>query len=518
MKPAIEVAIRKGEYHDSVMLMRVSEEVKKIEGIEEAAVLMATDTNKKALEDIGLLTADIGGAGPNDLVIVVKALSKDSAKRAMLKVEELFKRKPAKGVEAEYKSLNSALMEMQDANIAIISVPGEFAAWEAEKALRRKLNVFMFSSNVSIEDEVRLKKLARDEGLLMMGPDCGTAIINGVGLGFANIVNEGPIGVVGAAGTGTQEVTSIVSTESGISHAIGTGGRDLNERVGGIAMIEGIRALNEDSGTQVIVLIAKRPSPPVERAVLEVAEKCKKPVVVYFAGGDPSTVCKAGAVPAITLEETAYKALALAKNTKYVGSSFTMPIRDVDLLAKKEYSKFDKGQKYIRGLFSGGSFCSEAVMLLSGLVGDVYSNVASKPSLGLKDANISYRHSCIDLGDEEFVRGRAHPMIDMSLRQQRIVKEARDPETAVILLDVVLGLGAHRDPASALTPAIEEAKAVAKKDGRHLSIVASICGTDKDPQDKKGQVKKFGEAGVLLMPSNAQATRMAALIARSGKV
>ena len=396
-------------------------------------------------------------------------------------------------------------------------MPGEFAAWEARRALERGLNVFMFSANVPIEDEVELKKMAVDRGLLMMGPDCGTAIINGVGLGFANAVNRGPIGMVGAAGTGIQEVASLVSDESGISHAIGTGGRDLDERVGGIMTIEGIRALDEDDETKVIAVISKRPSPLVEERVLRVISGCGKPVIVNFAGGDPSVIRRAGAIPAATLEEVAMRAVALVKGRRAEEVPFTAPYDEVRAASKREYERLSGEQRYIRGLFSGGSFCSEAMVILTGLIGDVYSNVPLKPGLRLEDPSVSHRHTCLDMGTEEFTMRRAHPIIDVRLRQQRLIKEAKDPETAVILLDIVLGYGAHQDPSGAFAPVIERAREEAGREGRYVSVVASVCGTDKDPQNKRDQERKLREAGVIVMPSNAQATRMASLIASRGR-
>jgi len=518
-KPAvIKSIIKKNEYHDSVLLMRISEEIKKIEGVKQAAVLMATDNNKEILEDIGLLTEETKEANVNDLVIAINAIDENVAERAVFRVDELLKEKTFEVAELTYKTLNLALDAMPDANLAFISVPGEFAALEAKKALERNLNVFLFSDNVPLEDEIELKNLAKERGLLMMGPECGTAIINSVALGFANIVNKGPIGVVGASGTGLQEVTSLISRELGISQAIGTGGRDLDEEVGGIMAIEGIKALDKDEETKVIVVISKPPAPSVAKKVLDVIKESKKPVVVDFIGGDPKVIREAGATPALTLEDAAMKAVALVRGEKPRERTFTAPYQKIKSIANMETEKLGREQRYVRGLFSGGTFCSEAVILLTELIGDVHSNIPLKPDLMLRNSNVSKGHTCVDMGAKEFTVGRPHPMIDPSPRQQRIIKEAEDPETALILLDVVLGYGAHPDPAGALAPTIKGAKAIANREGRYLPVVASICGTERDPQKLGEQKRKMEEVGVVLMPSNAQAVRMAALIASRGKV
>ncbi len=510
--------IRKDEYRDSIVLMQISEKIQQIVGVEKAAVVMATENNKKHIEDIGLLTDDVKNAGPNDFVISIGARDEKALNEAIARVDELLKERVQAIAEmAAPKTLDSALDVLPEANLAIISVPGQFAALETKKALERNMNVFLFSDNVPLEDETELKNLAVERGLLLMGPDAGTAILNGIGLGFANIVNRGPIGIVGASGTGTQEVSSIISKELGISQAIGTGGRDLHERVGGIMMIEGIKSLNDDEETKVIVVIAKTPDQKVQEKVLEVIKKCKKPVVVDFIGGDISTVKRAGAIPAVTLEDAALKAIALVNGTDLKETDFTANWDKVASIANTEHTKFSPSQKYLRGLFSGGTFCNEAILIMSKWMGKIHSNMTTKPELRLEDPHLSREHTCVDMGADEFTVGRPHPMIDLSMRKLRLLKEARDPETAVILLDFVLGLGANQDPAGGLAPAIVEAKSAARKEGRHLSVVASVCGTVGDPQNLEAQKKKLDDVGVILMPSNAQAAKMAALIVTRGQ-
>lgn len=510
---AVKCLLRRGDYRDSVVLMKVSQELETKPGVRRASAMMGTGSNKELLKDAGLFTEEILRAGPNDLVIVVDAESDAAAMRAISEAVELLEAEAkAEAKEVTFKTLKAAVESTQDANFVLISTPGEFAAREAARALKAGKHVMVFSSDVPIEDEIKLKKLADERGLLLMGPDCGTAIISGVGLGFSNVVRRGPVGIVGAAGTGIQEVSSLLD-EVGISHAIGTGSHDLSDAVGGITMLAGLQALKDDEGTKVLILISKPPSPKVAEKVLEAAKKCGKPVIVDFIGGDPEVVMKAGLIPALTLEDAARKAIALVRGEKPKEVKFTLPESEVKALVEREVRKLKPEQKYIRGLFSGGTLCAEALLILRNLVGDVHSNVALEPRLKLESGRESRGHTCVDMGTEEFVRGIPHPMIDLRFRRERIIREAKDPEVAVILLDVVLGLGANPDPAGELSSAIEEARKLAESEGRYLPVVASVCGTEGDSQRLSLQEKKLRDAGVLVLPSNAQAVRAAALIA-----
>jgi succinyl-CoA synthetase alpha subunit len=398
------------------------------------------------------------------------------------------------------RSLQMALARSPAANLALISVPGDYAAAEAMKALRLGLHVMLFSDNVALADEVALKRYADGKGLLVMGPDCGTAIVDGVPLGFANAVRRGAVGVVGASGTGTQQVTSLVHRRGGgISHAIGTGGHDLGKDVGGITMLRGLALLARDEDTKAIVLISKPPSPAIAREVIAAARKAGKPVVINFIGStdDPSG---GNLHVSRTLDDAASAAVALAKGRK--------PSRASSSPLKLPKLKFKRGQRYIRGLFSGGTFCYEA----SALLGDVWSNAPVDPKRAIEDPWKSREHTLIDLGDDVFTRGRPHPMIDLRLRNERMLEEAADPQVAVILLDVVLGYGSHADPAAELVPTIEKAQGIGRKKGRNLAVVASVCGTDEDPQGLEREEAALREAGVLLTESNASAARLAGAI------
>ncbi len=498
MGSTVHCLVRRDTYRDSVELMRVAAELEQIAGVTRAALLMATPANRHLLAEAGLLVGAAVEARPNDLVIAVAAAESATAKAALARAERLLSAQTTASGSVERpapRTIADALAEVPAANLAIISTPGPYATAEALKALKRGLHVFLFSDNVPITDEIELKRLARKKGLLMMGPDCGTAILDGVPLGFANAVRRGRIGLVGASGTGLQQVSCLIDRlREGVSHLIGVGGRDLDERVGGLMMLAGIDVLGRDPGTDVIVLVSKPPASSVARHVLGVACASGKPVVVNFLGGDPAAIRQTGATPATTLEDAARFAVALARGE---GVSATEGLHaDLAARARVQVGRFAAGQRHVRGLFSGGTLCQEAALVLD--------------ETGGRAAG----HTTVDLGDDEFTVGRPHPMIDFRLRNERLGLAAEDPTTAVILFDVVLGYGAHPDPAGALIPAVEQARNRALKAGRALALVASVCGTVTDPQDLVHQEDKLAAAGVILAPSNAQAARLAASLAR----
>jgi succinyl-CoA synthetase alpha subunit len=375
----------------------------------------------------------------------------------------------------------------------------------------------LFSDNVSVETEVALKTFAQSRGLLVMGPDCGTAIVNGVPLAFANAVSRGDIGIVAAAGTGLQEVSSIISNEgAGISQAIGTGGRDVKKDVGGLMFLEGLRALADDEATKVIVLISKPPHETVIKKLGAAVKTIKKPVVAMFLGAEAKTVSGYGMTAAATLQEAALLAVALAQGQTAESVRRRLKGRDgeLDQKAAEEAGRFARAQKYVRGLFSGGTFCGETQVIFRGLLREVHSNAPLAPYQALTDAWKSQGHTVVDLGEDAFTVGRPHPMIDFSLRNRRIQDEAKDPETAVILLDVVLGYGSNMDPAGELVPAITAARRIAADAGRHLAFICSVTGTEKDPQVRSQVEQRLRDAGAMVLPTNAAAARFAGCIAQ----
>jgi len=416
-----------------------------------------------------------------------------------------------------YKTQAEALEALPEANLALISVPGQYAAQEARWALEHGLHVLIFSDNVPLEDERPLKELAQHQGLLVMGAECGAAIVNSTVLAFGNAVRRGPVGIVAGSGTGLMQVSVLVDNAGlGISQAIGTGGRDLLDEIGGLTMLQGIDLLEANEDTRVIVLVAKAPAPQTMQRVIERIRQCRKPVVVNFLGGQPQAFAQARAIPTTTLEEAACWAVDLARGQSLRRVGFSLPENQIAALIAQETARLAPQQKYLRGLFCGGHFAKEALLLVQEAVGEVYSNLGGK-ALPLADPRLSVRHSIVDMGAEEFTLGRPHPMIIPRPIRQRILQEGRDPEVAVLLLDVVLGYGAHRDPASILAPAIAQAREQAAAEGRYLAVVASVCGTERDIQNARGQEQKLRDVGVIVLPSNAQAARLAARLVKRGE-
>lgn len=488
-------------YRDSVELMQIAAAIEAIDGIERAGLVMATPANRDVLAAAGLLTEDAATARPNDLVVAVGAVDDATAEAALDQAAARLAGPGTEGaddaVHTDARTIAEAVHELGTANFALISTPGAYATAEAMKALKRGLNVFLFSDNVPIEDEIELKAIARRKGLLLMGPDCGTAIIDGVPLGFANAVRRGTIGLVAASGTGLQQVSCLIHRSgAGVSQAIGVGGRDLDERVGGAMMLDGLKRLAADPGTDVIVLISKPPAANVAERVLSAAAAAGKPVVVNFLGGDPVAARSVGAIPAATFEAAAAIASALALGQP-------MPAEDdrldpsVAAAVTAALGALESGQVRIRGLYSGGSLAGEAKLILKLMLG----------------AERAATHEILDLGDDQYTVGRPHPMIDPRLRNEYLLAAALDPSTAVILLDVVLGFGAHPDPAGQLSTAIQAARAAAAGEGRRFAVVASLCGTDADPQGLAAQEATLAAAGAILAPSNARAAKIAADIA-----
>jgi FdrA protein len=505
--------IRTGAYYDSAVLMQLQRALAALPGISDAGVVMGTAANKDILTQSGLLAPEVQAAAADDLVIVVRAQDGAAAQAALDQVDALLTQR-RRGIEQDYlpKSLESAVEMLPEAQWVMISVPGRYAASVARHALRLGKNVFLYSDNVTLDDEVSLKQAAAENGLVVMGPDCGTAIVNGIGLGFANRVRRGPIGLVAASGTGLQQVSSrIHQLGGGITHALGTGGRDLSEAVGAVTARQALDLLRRDPGTKVLVLISKPPSPQVADELLSAARAAGKPVVVDLLGYCPRARQVDNLYYASTFDEAATLAIELANRvTKDEGRETDQArntTQDEELLRWMAAEQFSAGQRYLRGLFSGGTLAYEAQLLLQDYVPAVYSNAPLKKEHRLENSMVSQEHTIVDLGEDEFTVGRLHPMMDNDLRIRRLQQEADDPEVAVVLLDVVLGYGAHPDPASELAPAIARARATAEEAGRHLAVIAVVVGTDEDPQGLSAQVEQFKAAGAYVETSNNAAVR-----------
>jgi FdrA protein len=505
---------KRGVYRDSITLLRVSQGVKKVAGVRQAAVVMATPLNKRVLADIGFVGPQIEDARTDDLVVAIEAEGEVPLKEALSETDRLLASSDAaSAARRASSSLLDALSKSPDSNLAIISVPGAYAKHETMLAIGAGLNAFVFSSNVPRDDERELKEIASNRNLLVMGPDCGTAIINHVVLGFGNAVRPGPIGIVSASGTGLQEVSTMIHRKGlGISQAVGTGGGDLSDTVGGIMTRQALHLLQEDKDTKAIVVISKPPGEKTMRTVLSTIRKSRKPIVINFLGANvaPARLGKHRWVR--TLGEAANTACALVG-----GPAAGVKADDESKIAFAEASQFSKSQRYVRGLYAGGTLCYEAQVVLEPKLGPIYSNVPLDKRYTIGGTAKSKGNTCVDMGAEEFVVGRAHPMIDFTLRKLRITEEAKDPETAVLLLDVELGLGSNPDPAGELVPVITEAKALAAKGGRHLSVVVSVVGTEGDFQNLSEQSEMLADAGVVIASCNSEAAGLSALIATRGE-
>jgi FdrA protein len=482
--------VRKGFYLDSVALMRMSRVLAEMPEIDEAAMMMATPPNRKILAEAGLLAEAGAAAGGGDLIIGVRATTREAGQAALAEANAQLDR-PAnvqiKNQAWQPKNLQAALKISPHANLTLISVPGEFAVAEARKAIRHGLHAMIFSDNVDVDEELELKREARERGRLVMGPDCGTAIIAGTPLAFANVVPRGEIGIVGASGTGTQEVACLIGQYGGgISHAIGVGGRDLNSEIGGISTLMALDALDADPITRKVVIITKPPPTDVAAIVLERIASSEKSAIVCFVGADEMPM-PANATQVFSLKAAALAAMGRPTDEKIEPPS---PINAAS------------SRPVIQGLFSGGTLCAEAQALLRAAGAAVRSN-APIPGVPHVDETET-GHSMIDLGDDRFTRGKPHPMIEPSVRDDAMAAALTDESNGVVLLDVVIGYGAHSDPADHLVQFLEKHR---KANGPE--IIASVTGTDADPQNRSTQINKLVSAGVHVAPTNADAARWA---------
>ena len=488
MSSVIINEVRRGFYLDSVALMRYSKTIAGMDGVEEAALMMASPSNRQIMSDARLLNETSIDAEGGDLIIGIRASNTNTAEAARAEANLILDQPTSTNDSQAWrpKSIRAAVKANPDANLALISVAGDFAAAEARKSLRRGLHVMIFSDNVSIEDELSLKQEAQSLGLLVMGPDCGTAIINGTPLAFANVVPKGDIGVIGASGTGTQEITSLIAQGGGgISQALGVGGRDLKEQIGGITTLMALDALDADPETRHIVIISKPPAKAVADKVVARIGASKKSFTVCFIGATdwdlPANAQFAGSLKAASEH-------ALGGNALFVNF-------DANAVAKPASAN------KVCGLFSGGTLCAEVQTLFISAGLSVMSNAAI-PGVDALSEN-STAHTIIDLGSDEYTQGRPHPMIDPSVRDQALEAAMADPDVGIVLVDVVIGYGAHEDPAGHLVASLG-----ASLSGSTL-VIASVTGTDGDPQGRLDQISKLEAAGILVAPSNADAAELA---------
>ncbi len=489
----IKTIIKKGSYYDSVVLMLLTNRLSGLDGVHKVSVMMATPANKDMFKNNGLYSGEMEAAGPNDMAIAVEIDSEAVFDALLTEMDHFLNESSAEKKTDRKHSVTSwerALSALPDANLALISVPGIYAAAEAERALTEGLHVLLFSDNVSAADETRLKQLAHNKGLLLMGPDCGTAHLGGLPIAFANRIKPGGIGIAGASGTGTQELFSVIShLGGGISQAIGTGGRDLHQQVGAVTMLDAVDALAADEKTEVIIVISKPPADEIRQKTAAHLAGIDKPVVMLFLGEKP-VECQEDLYQAYTIEEVAAAAVQLQQKLRpqYHFKSKLPP----ELSNRAE-------NKTIKGIYCGGTLAYEAAMLIRDTAGIEARQEADGYLLK------SGGHEVIDLGDDCYTRGKPHPMLDPERRISFMKAAADDPDTGVILFDVVLGYGAHPDMAGALTPCIRKISEYNLRIGRPLYFVAVLCGTDLDVQGYDRQKKILEDAGVIVFNSNKQA-------------
>ena len=474
------VRVVRNRYADSVRLMALAKDLRGRSDIAACEVAMGTAANLEALAALG---ADVS-ASPTDVVLAVDA-GAEAAAAALGEAEAALTAavKPPEGAPGRPppRTLAGAAARLDGANIALVSVPGEYATLEAYHALAAGLHVFLFSDHVGEADEIALKRMAAERGLLVMGPSCGTAMLGGVGLGFANVVRAGPVGIVAAAGTGAQEAACLLDAAGvGVSHIVGVGGRDLTAAIGGAAFRQGMGMLASDDATETLLLVSKPPAPEVVASLADAVPAGKRVVAAFvgWAGGpapfDVHATVEAGALAAAGAAQPDLGALE----------------RVVDEQAAKA-----RGRRLL-GLYSGGSLAHEAVTLLEPALGPIAGNVGHGGEGGSG-------HLVLDLGEEEYTQGRPHPMVDLTVRCAKLAEAAADERVGCILLDVVLGHGSHPDPAAELAAAVRPLA------GRAL-VIARVCGTPADPQSSDRQIERMRAAGAIVAPSNAVAARLAA--------
>lgn len=494
--PVERVEIRSGAYADSVTLMQISRTLGEVVGVSAAQVAMGTDLNLDVLRGMGFDLPD--GVGANDLIVAIRAESDDAVAAADETLAAALAPKKggsggSGGAHVDLAAPTTASAAVQrEGTLALISLPGQHAFTEAFDALSAGLDVMLFSDNVTVAQEIRLKDEAAGRGLLVMGPDCGTAVVGGVGLGFANVVAPGPVGIVAASGTGAQQVLTLLDGAGvGVRHCLGVGGRDLSSAVGGRSTRQALRLLDEDPSVELIVLVSKPPAPEVAAEIDALLPSLGTAVVKALLGTGQGDLTQ-----------------AVARAVEALGGAWQAP---------RSWAPAGAGTDpgpgavtgAVRGAFSGGTLCDEAMQIAAAFVGPIASNIplAGAPAVG-GDLTAD-GHVMIDFGDDDLTRGRPHPMIDTSIRIDWILKQAADPATGTLLLDVVLGHGSHADPAADLAPALAQARATAAAQGRDLRIVVSLCGSAGDPQGLDRQAEALAAAGAAVYASNAAAARAA---------
>ncbi len=560
------VVIKPNFYRDSLQLMKISEKLRQSSGVSEASIVMATETNKGVLIRLGFSPSLIEQANESDMIIAVRAKDQQSIDLVSEHIGKLFEsheeedRLYSTTDHEKTTDIDLALRKMPGTNLVLLSIPGEYVKDISYKLIEQGIHQQIFSDHVPVEDELKIKKQAVTKGVLVLGPGAGTSIINGNGIGFSNTISVGPVGIVAAAGTGLQEVACLLDQCGiGVKHGLGVGGNDPKDKIGGIMMLECMKILEKDDDIKVIAIVSKPPSPSVEQKIVEyVIGNSTKKYVLAFIGGQladaagkkqqkqshsenfhletPSSVNTFSSADTtattadrhtgiVKVNSLASCVLAIANALgnqqlqKAISQLYIQPQGLVNLL-QGEWSKLQSNQKYIRALYTGGTFTYEAQVILRDIIdiGQMHSNAPIEQIKKLQDSFKSEKHSIIDLGEEEFTKGRPHPMIDPTIRKLRILEEVKDPAVGVVLLDFVLGYGSNPDPVGAVIDELQLAKEIANKEGRYLPVITHVCGTKNDIQGYERSVSKLHSVGCIVMPTNALAVIASALIAQRGQI
>ncbi len=506
MSTVVHAIILKDTYRDSVFLMKISSQAKTESGAVQVSAMMGTSRNKELFEKSGLLSDEVSQSKPDDLVIAFET-EKENIEAVASCVERLLNEAPSKAStacgQAVPTSLEEALKENKNINLSLISVAGDYAKYEAIKAVSKGIDVMLYSDNISVADELAIKELASKKGCIVMGPDCGTAIINGVPLAFANAVKTGSVGIVGASGTGLQELTCLLDRFGvGISNAYGTGGRDLKDEIGGISAITALNRLKDDEQTKIIAVIGKPPGIKTREKLAEILKNIGKPVFVHYLGASDYKI-----------EEQAGFNFAddLTKLSENIAHFVDKSIDTAKILGADV--KMPKAKGFMRGLFGGGTLCQEAAELVADLLdGDKYSNLKVKGFNAISGSEKSKGHCFWDFGEDEFTVGRPHPMMAPDLKLDRLVEELTSDEVGVVLMDMVIGYGAHQDQANLVLQAIEKADKISGGKSKEKAIVMSVCGTDGDNPSLSAQIEELKKANIIILGSNAKAAIFAANI------
>lgn len=503
------VLIRSNEYHDSLEMLLATTILEEKNGIGKCNIGMGTEYSFQLFKQLGFKDSSIWSAGPADVIIAAEAENEEIFHQAVNETfQQLSGRSTAEQEYDTYFTTEEALRAHREAQVAVISIPGEYAGQEAMKALQAGLHVILFSSHISSEEEKRLKDYASTHGLICMGPDCGVVNLNGIAFLLGSITRKGPFGICGASGVGIQHVGSLIhQAGSGCSQLIGTGGGDLKPPIDALSMLTGIDALEKDSETRYIILVSRKPPAATLDKLLARIRICKKPVVACFMGADPAQVEAAGAIFAPDLDTAAVEALKLIGKVCPLQSE-----AELEEMAHAAIKGMAKEQKYLRGLFTGGTYCEEAMNTISRRIGIVYSNAPIQEEWRLADSLISVENTCIDVGEDEFTEGKPHPTMEPSGRRSFILREGEDPETCVLLLDFIFAVSAHPDPVGVVLNDLKKIMEDARLRGGKLAVVASICGTDADFQNLEEQRRKLIDAGVYVCHTNRQAADLASRI------